>query len=413
MRMRFVALVALLGLTESSARADEHAPQPPEAMLYAANEAEFFASVTIGDRERAAGHVPEAAIAYARALKIRRDPVVGGRLGVLLVQAEQYAQAADLLSIALTHARTTTAERETYFRAYEIARQHGAWVDVVVSQAGAAVALDGEARNPGGYSAFSMFVVNGDHRLTATLDGFQDATIPFTVRVGEDMRLNVELQPIIRRQQRLISSTPPSTGPCNALSSNVKGDSNYDPKEDPFYEDPKAKKSKADDAVRPTRGSIFAGPVVVFGVASWMPAVGGVVGGAWRPKQYFSLGLEGRAAWLTVGIAGEPIYAMAAGGAISACGHVKWFFGCALGYAGATRISGVQGTFIAQSDWAEKLGGGGRVGARVRLSRSFGLAGTFDALALHRRDVVSLERVVLADQPAIMLSTQLLASWEF
>lgn len=207
MRNRFVIVAAFLGLTEAPARADEQVPTPPEVMLDAAKEAEFFGSVAIGDRERAAGHIPEAAIAYAQALKIRRDPVVGGRLGVLLVQAEKYAQAADLLSIALTHARTTTAERETYFRAYEVARQHGAWVDIVISQAGAAVSLDGESRNPGGYSAFSIFVVTGEHRLTATMEGFQNATVPFAVRAGEDMRLDIELHPLFRRQAQL--TTPP------------------------------------------------------------------------------------------------------------------------------------------------------------------------------------------------------------
>ena len=130
-------------------------------------------------------------------------------------------------------------------------------------------------------------------------------------------------------------------------------------------------------------------------------------------SEYFSLGLEGRAAWLTVGIAGEPISAMVVGGVMSACGHVKWFFGCALGYAGATRVSSSAESFIERSDWASKFGGGGRVGARMRLSRPFSLAGTFDVLALHRRDVVLLEGTVLADQPPIMLSTQLLAGWEF
>jgi hypothetical protein len=60
-----------------------------------------------------------------------------------------------------------TAEREAFFRAHEIARQHGAWVDIIISEAGAAVALDGEQRNPGGYSAFSIFVVTGERRLKA------------------------------------------------------------------------------------------------------------------------------------------------------------------------------------------------------------------------------------------------------
>jgi len=420
MRKRFVVVAALLGLTETSARADsprpradEHLPQSPEAMIDAANDAEFFASIAIGDRERAAGHIPEAAIAYARALKIRRDPVVGGRLGVLLVQVGKYAQAADLLSIALIHARTTTVERQTFFRAYEVARQHGAWVDVVISQAGAVVALDGEARNPGGFSAFSMFVVTGVDGRRGTPEGDNEATPPVIERGGEELRLNVELSRRFRRQARLNPPAPTCLAAAPILGSNVVTDRNYNPKEDPFHVSPQAAKPEDADDSRSTHGSIFGGPIIVFGVASWMPAVGGVVGGAWRPNQYFSLGLEGRAAWLTVGIAGEPIYAMAAGGALSACGHVKWFFGCALGYAGARQIAVSGATFVEQSGWAARVGGGGRVGARVGLSRAFSLAGTFDVLGLNKRDVVSLEGTVLVDQPAIMVSTQLLAGWEF
>jgi hypothetical protein len=409
MRVRFVVIAALLAFS-APARADTHdqeIPTPPETMLDAAKEAEFLANVAIGDRERAAGHVPEAAIAYARALHIRKDPVVGGRLGVLLVQAEKYAQAADLLSIALKYAQAPAAEREAFFRAHEIARRHGAWVDVVVSEAGAAVALDGEARNLGKYSAFSIFVLAGEHRLTAVLEGFYDATVPFTVRARENMRVEIELRSLFKRLER---DKKPRNIASTATSTNVYGDPNYNPKEDPTHEDPKVTKPKG---ASPTHGSIFAGPVVVFGVASWMPAVGAVVGGSWRPNQYFSLGLEGRAAWLTVGVADEPISAMTAGGLVSACGYIKWFFGCGLGYVGTTHISSSPESFIERSDWAAKLGFGGRAGARMRLSRSFSLAGTFDVLTLNTRDVVSLEGTVLADQPPIMLSTQLLAGWEF
>jgi hypothetical protein len=274
--MRFVLIAAFLAF-DAPARAETHdqeIPTPPEAMLDAAKEAEFYANVAIGDRERAAGRIPEAAMAYARALQIRKDPVVGGRLGVLLVQAEKYAQAADLLSIALKYAQAPTAEREAFFRAHETARKHGAWVDVIVSQAGAAVALDGDARNPGGYSAFSIFVIKGEHRLTAVLEGFQDATVPFTVRPGENMRVAIELRPLFRKLQGLSHPPTPRVEPPSAPSTNVKGDPNYNSKEDPFYEDPKSAKSKDAADSRPTHGFVFAGPVVVFGVASWMPAAG-------------------------------------------------------------------------------------------------------------------------------------------
>lgn len=128
------------------------------------------------------------------------------------------------------------------------------------------------------------------------------------MRAGENVRVEIELRSLFKRLER--ESKPRNVAFTNA-STNVYGDPNYNPKEDPTYEDPKATKGAVD--LQPTHGSIFAGPVVVFGVASWMPAVGAAVGGAWRPNEYFSLGLEGRAAWLTVGVADAPISAMTAG----------------------------------------------------------------------------------------------------
>jgi len=415
MRVRFLLGAAFFALA-APARADTpvvrdaQIPTPPEAMLNAAKEAEYFAHVAIGDRERAAGHVPEAAIAYARALHIRKDPVVGGRLGVLLVQAGKYGQAADLLSIALKHARTPTAERETYFRAYELTRKYGAWVDIIVSDAGAVVALDGEDRNPGRYSAFSIFVLTGDHRLTAVLQGFHNATVPFTVRADEDMRVEIELRPLVKRLERTTPPGPPRNEPAQHVTTNVATDPNYNRKEDPFYEEPKP--DKPQEKTWP-RFSVNAGVVTVFGVASWMPAVGPVVGGAWRPNEYFSLGLEGRAAWLTVGVAGAPIGAMTAGGLLSACGHVKWFFGCGLGHGGVIRIAPQQGTFIDKPLSFPVVGGGVRLGSRIHLSRALSLTGTLDALALNSGIRVRLKDVLLVDQPSVMLASHVFAGWEF
>jgi hypothetical protein len=215
-------------------------------------------------------------------------------------------------------------------------------------------------------------------------------------------------EPIAQRGEDAKRALPPLLP-----SSNVVGDPNYSAKEDPFYVSPEAKKARDAEQAKPSRGSIYAGPVVVFGVASWMPAVGGVIGGAWRPNQYLSVGLEGRAAWLPVGVADKPISAMTGGGTVSACGHVKWFFGCALGHVGAIRIAFSEGAFIPKSYTFANLAGGGRIGAQVRLSRALSLTGTVDALVLNRGIRVGLEGTVLVDQPPLMLGSQVAVGWEF
>ena len=89
--------------------------------------------------------------------------------------------------------------------------------------------------------------------------------------------------------------------PAVLRTSNIATDPNYSTKEDPFYEAPKPVKQAEKRGVR---FSALGGVVTVFGVASWSPAVGGMLGGRLSPNEYASIGLEGRAAWLTSGVAG-------------------------------------------------------------------------------------------------------------
>jgi len=132
-----VFIISLLGFL-TSARADDVLSSPGRPVDPPADTpevVEFIALVAMGDRERRAGRIPEAAMAYARAIKLQRDPVVLGRLGVLLVQLRQYTHAADLLHDALQLAETTPEERAEFFRAHV---QAAAWVAVRKDEAGAA-----------------------------------------------------------------------------------------------------------------------------------------------------------------------------------------------------------------------------------------------------------------------------------
>lgn len=412
-----VFLACLLGFL-SSARADDVLPAPGHLLDPTADTAEvveFIAFVALGDRERRAGRIPEAAMAYAKAIRLQRDPVILGRLGVLLVKLEQYTHAADVLHEALQLANTTPQEREEFFRAHEIARQHGAWVDVTISHVGALVTLDGAPRNPKRLSGFTVFLLNGRHQIRASLDGYEDVSATFTVEPAKHqvVTLNFVTSRFPALPALQAKNDSKVTQPPLKPSSNIVGDPNYSSKEDPFYVSLEEKKAREAEKQRPSRGSIYAGPTVVFGVASWYPAVGAVIGGAWKPSQYFSLGLEGRAAWLTVGVADEPISAMTGGGTASACGHLKWFFGCALGHVGVMRGEFDSESFIGKVYVSPKVGGGARVGAQLRLSQSFSLTGTIDGLVLNSGIRVDLEGRVLVDQPPFMLGSSVLSQWEF
>jgi len=151
----------------------------------------------------------------------------------------------------------------------------------------------------------------------------------------------------------------------------------------------------------------------VFGVASWQPAVGAVAEVRWRPKDYLSLGLEGRAAWVTSGIAGRPINAMTAGGIASACGHWRWLFGCGLGYVGTVNVAFSDASYTGKSFSFVQPGGGGRIGTIVRFGPSFVVQGAIDALFLTRGTTLVSGQTLIVDQGPFMFGSQVLGGWEF
>ncbi|MDC3953457.1 hypothetical protein [Polyangium jinanense] len=271
------------------------------------------------------------------------------------------------------------------------------------------VTIDGKPKNRMGRSSFWIFMRSGDHELRATLDGYEEAIVPFTVKKREDKQLPVTLKPLPVPAPPVPAVYEPEKDPPKVERVVVGGDANLPKQEDPWgYEDPRpAQKSEE------KRWSIGGGPVVVFGVASWMPAVGLVAGGSWRASEYVSLGLEGRAAWLTTGVGGRQIAAMTAGGLLSACGHWRWLFGCALGHLGV-----MKGDFSAQSYQAASFvdvypGAGGRVGAQLRVSPSFRVDAATDVLGLTKGTKIAVGQTVIVDQPPVMLSVSLGVGWEF
>ena len=377
-------------------------------------EARQTALVAKAEREARAGRLPEAALAYSDAFDLGRDPRVGGRLGVVLVQLDNAVIAADLLMNALERASNASPkERQEFFKAYEVARSRVCRLEVTVSEAHAKISLDGRVTQQDGVTAFAMFVPPGEHELRAKLPGFCDAAVHIVAAKGATLAIELKLE---REEDRLptlpaaASLSPSRAALPVSRSSNIATDPNYSTKEDPFYEAPKPVKPSEKRGVR---FSVSGGFVTVFGVASWSPAVGGVLGGRLSPNEYVSLGLEGRAAWLTSGIGGERISAMTAGGLVSACGHLKWFFGCALGHLGVLNIEFGKESFVAKDLFAFRPGVGSRVGAEFRLKQSFLLQASADFLWTFRGTKVVVDQTIVAEQSPWMLATQLSGGWEW
>lgn len=409
-------LFALLGLV-SEARGDEPASatsQTSPHILDLAREAEFTGWVHEGDEARKAGRPGLAANAYSRALEIHDDPVVAGRLGVLLVQLKKPAEAVDLLLSGIERGflNVDKEERRLFVESYENARAQVTWLNVTISQAGASVTVDGQPRNREKFSAFAIFVMPGEHELRATLPGYKDAVISFTGKAGGELSVNVLLVPL---------PGTPVEAPKNLLrrrrldreeGSAAVRDLDLPPDDEP---EKKAIYGGVEGAERPDkpRVAVSAGPVVVFGVASWQPAVGAVAGVAWRPREYFSLGIEGRGAWLTSGVADRPISAMTAGGIASACGHWRWLFGCGLGHLGVVGIAFSDASYAEKSTTAFMPGGGVRVGASFRLGNSFMLQGALGGLVLARGIRVVAGQTTLVHQGPWMFDGQVVGGWEF
>ncbi|MRG94002.1 hypothetical protein [Polyangium spumosum] len=173
--------------------------------------------------------------------------------------------------------------------------------------------------------------------------------------------------------------------------------------ENPYaYDDPAANAEK-----EPMRGFVGVGPVVVFGAATWAPAVGASITGGLRLHEHMSVELEGRAAWLAGDVKGNPISTMTAGGLLGLCGNWRWVFGCGLGHLGVVTVSGDDGYFRGGSEVFLRPGFGGRAGVAFDLGPAWDLRLSGDVLGVSRGTRIVVGQTVLAEQPAVMVGTSL------
>jgi hypothetical protein len=371
-----------------------------------------------GNRARQAGRYKDAALFYKMALDKQRHPGVSGRLGVVLVKLGQLDRAAEELHEAFERGQgVSPQERREVAEAYDKAKMATTWVRVKISHAGATVTCDDQAWNEEKTSSFWRFVMPGEHTIRAKLDGYDDAVETITAKAGDEMTVALNFAPVAKplveppAEDETLLRKKKRDFPPQLLSSNIVGDPKYDPHEDPFYGEPK--ETKPVPKKSGPRFSVSGGVVTVFGVASWNPAVGGVVGVGLRPNDYFSIGLEGRAAWLTTGVGGGQISAMTVGGNLSACGHVRWFFGCALGHLGTIDVTYSEQSYEPASGSFIKPGFGGRIGADLHLASNFVLRPSIDVLGLRNGTKLAAGLKIVADQPALLLSGQVSGGWEF
>jgi hypothetical protein len=360
-----VGAAVLLGLTAPAWADQAEGSEAPDA-VQAADEAQFAELVAKGDRERAAGRLPEAATAYAQALGIRGDPLVAGRLGVLLVKLGRPEHAAERLLDAIQRAtQASSQERQGFLRAYDEALAQGCWVQVVISHAHTRVTLDGKPKNRAGHSAFFVFATAGEHEIRASLEGYQDASAKFTAIKGTDMEVMLTLRPL----------PPAESTPTPAPPQPKRTEAGPGPALRPAARSPVAVAAPA-SLLR-----LAVGPSIVIGAAP-TPAFGLSGTLQYRRQRWWSLSGEFRAARTFADIEGAPLRTLTLGINLVPCGHLRWFFGCAVVHAGGIHREAVSSPIRFDAAMRFAFGGGLQLGAEYFINPNLGLRVASDIIKL-------------------------------
>lgn len=280
----FFALVVAALASPISVRAAD----PPSSSSLSAD---FDVLVKKGDLARIAGKWSEALKAYAAALEMKDEPLVAGRLGLVLIEFREYEKAAGKLFQAVEMAAgANDAERTRFFQAFLVAKKETCRVDVVVVQNGVKLELDGEPRF-GGRREFWVFIGAGKHKLKATLDGFEDETVEVDATKGGQISIKVELHPVkpteeIEKQAEMEKESPAVT--------------NSSPEVKPAPVVREDKPTPSANSLKKNGSFVLGiGGGFVFG-ATPTPAVGPNIFGAWRSRTWWEVGVDARVAWTFV-----------------------------------------------------------------------------------------------------------------
>lgn len=304
--------------------AGEAAGQTPGPAPNTTSTAPDFATlVKKGDQARIAGKWSDALHAYAGALELRDDPLVAGRLGLVLLEFREYQAAAGKLFFAVEHgAGLGDAERTRFFQAYVVAKNHVCRLEVVIVQNGAKFEVDGEARLEGRHD-FWTFVKPGNHTVRASLEGFEAQTMEIDAPKGGVLAIKIDLRPVKPKEgaAKQPDAEPPPKTP-NTPPPECK------PAALIVVDTPPARTNSPRD-----NGSFAVGLGLGFVFeATPTPAVGPHAFVAWRSRSWWEVGVDARVAWTFVEDERSPTTQFVTWSVgITPCGRVRnQWFGCAL-----------------------------------------------------------------------------------
>jgi len=306
-----------------------------------------------GDRARLVGRTPDALAAYNKALAMREEPGLLGRLGLAYLDGRQPVKAASFLFRALIDiSDVPTGERWAIKDAYDRARSAVSRIKIDISQLGANVLVDGKPeRSKTDANSFYFFITPGHHEFRATLAGYEDAVATIDVHKGETVPISLVLKAIPQPEpappeQQV--STAVTCAPC--------------------------KSSEPEKPIVPVKyvpgpWSVGAGVVALSGAISYVPATGVVVGVERRFGEWFSIRLDSRVAWSPQYVATPPLRGFAYGGLLGACATRTKYFGCGMMHVGA--IGHSLETEKPAVVWKSRFGFGVTAGVQVPFHPSF------------------------------------------
>ncbi|MDC3959510.1 tetratricopeptide repeat protein [Polyangium jinanense] len=372
------------------------------------------ALVKLADTARKQGRWEDAELGYREALKLRNDATVVGRLGLTLVAAGQPARGARNLMEAIERGGGVGAEQEEFFKVFKRIRPTVCLLYVKGNLSDAVVSIDGGPFHKEGGVQFKLFVAPGKHvlegkseergvaRAERTCPEGGEATTVLSWHWPDGLPTKPERLFRHRRKGEVIP------GLDDARPADIPREEDEPPPRKPIFGG-----VAGDERPKPKRGSVGGGVAVVSGVATWAPAVGVALHGSVRPIEVLSIDLDARAAWLTSGIAGEPISGMTAGGLLSVCGHWRWLFGCATGYLGLIAVDFDEARYEGRSYVFFTPGLGGRVGARIPIGDAFAIRVAADVVGLNGGIRVAVDQETVADHPPVMIGGSVMGTWEF
>lgn len=173
----FLCLACLFAARVSFADSAEDDRRRPEKQLSEAEETRFRTFVKEGARAADEGRLNDVVKAYMAALDIRRDSLIGGRLGLVLATVNdpsaQVIAAANLYKAISDHAGVSRAERKAFFEAFDLVQSKICRIYVTTNDVNAVVKIDDDKRTKS-YGSFWQFTEPGKHEIVGTLDGHDE-----------------------------------------------------------------------------------------------------------------------------------------------------------------------------------------------------------------------------------------------